>query len=1014
MDSPSRYKLSAILMLLSLISSISFVVSIPTIAQQQVQLTPVWSKDLGVLVRRIAWSPDGSRIAVGFWQTDTGSGYVYVFNGANGSLIWRSPLLGRIGYLAWSPDSSRIAVAVSYEQQVVVLNASNGSIIWTRDYSQHVLSVAWSPDGSRLAVTGDFGYIDVFDTSNWQLLWRSQNLGDWVRDVVWSPDGERIAASTSSPGKVYVFDFNTGQLVWETEDLNGWVDGIDWNKNGELIVAGVDSTYYGWFDGVYLLNANTGSVIWSTQDLNNPVMDVEFNSQGTMISASTRTGYIYLFDVQDGSIIYMDKIASITYTTSWNPSGKVLAYGGTITNGTQEIGRVFVFGLGPFSIFVVPSTGMIGGLRGSVNLYNPVTGYNATFVLGEEPRYVYVDPGEYLVRVAIQPDIGLNTTYATTIYTENMEIIDLTNLVENQTTLLGQLILEATNVYVAFSLSWDSGQYTVVVDNSSIDVWAAPGSYVADAIPVSLPGTVVGDVVGYYRDHPVSQEVSLSAGQSSLVSVGLSDFLSRLGVLVVNSPVNGSLVVEWPGGSKNFNITEGDSITIYGVPGEYILRVYGPDNILVNTTVVTLQQGSPVILSMPMPSMTTSPMYPSPTTATQETGTSTLGEQSTSTTLLGENTGYTSNISSVLMVVALASVAGVGIVLVARRLRPPSSAPPQVAVDKSDGGSQPVLLPPTLDVNIGAGVAGWAYKEKITGLREGYGCRGKEFYRVRGEVLFAPETGYARTWNCCLLGCGGWGCAYKCSNGNGENVVFKVPSNLRAVIEGGDDVPTVPSKLLEEIISRAKDLQRLNHPGIVRLLAYSTKIPLLVYEYANQGTLAWQLWHGWEPSPRDVVLVGLQIGEALRYIHSRGIVHGDVKPNNVFLSDNTAKLGDFSGIVHLLSTHNPLSRLGYTVGFRAPEQVYKELRERAKQHGVENRIDVYLLGNLLLYLLTGSTIDGENAGDPVAREGLSKVEDADLRGLLESMLREDPLERPGIEIVLDRLAKIYSRLTGSL
>ncbi|MEB3772124.1 MAG: hypothetical protein GSR82_00425, partial [Desulfurococcales archaeon] len=138
-----------------------------------------------------------------------------------------------------------------------------------------------------------------------------------------------------------------------------------------------------------------------------------------------------------------------------------------------------------------------------------------------------------------------------------------------------------------------------------------------------------------------------------------------------------------------------------------------------------------------------------------------------------------------------------------------------------------------------------------------------------------------------------------------------------------------------------------------------------------------------------------------------------VKPGNVFVnSEGRLLLGDFSGMVRLLSRTSRVSSVlprHYTVGWRAPEQVYSDLRERALNAGVENRIDVYQLGNLLLYLLTGDSVDGEEYEE--ARDATGGIEDPGLRALVEKMLSPDPLDRPSVETVLSNLATVYQKLS---
>jgi len=202
-------------------------------------------------------------------------------------------------------------------------------------------------------------------------------------------------------------------------------------------------------------------------------------------------------------------------------------------------------------------------------------------------------------------------------------------------------------------------------------------------------------------------------------------------------------------------------------------------------------------------------------------------------------------------------------------------------------------------------------------------------------------------------------------------------------------------------------LSRLKHPNILRLYGASAKVPMLVYEFGDGGSVEWQLSKGWRPSLRDALLLGVQVGDALRYIHSRGLVHGDVKPGNVFFVGGIAKVGDFSTLTRLVARTSTHSRFGYTPGFRAPEQAYSDLRRKAIELGLESRMDVYMLGNLILHVLTGESVDGEDAVRPgVVDDAVKGVEDPGLRALLRRALDPEPAKRPSSEEMVIELLKL--------
>jgi serine/threonine-protein kinase len=174
--------------------------------------------------------------------------------------------------------------------------------------------------------------------------------------------------------------------------------------------------------------------------------------------------------------------------------------------------------------------------------------------------------------------------------------------------------------------------------------------------------------------------------------------------------------------------------------------------------------------------------------------------------------------------------------------------------------------------------------------------------------------------------------------------------------------------------------------------------------------LRWQLSKGWKPSQKDILLIGVELSDALRYIHSRGLVHGDIKPGNVFIKDGVIKLGDFSSIVKTLSSISPSEILDITIGFRAPEQVYRVLGEKAKKEGYENRIDIYQLANLILYMLIRESIDGEDAIDEKrVKEKLNKVQDKELRKILAEALVHEPSKRPSSEELRKAFKTLYEK-----
>ena len=147
----------------------------------------------------------------------------------------------------------------------------------------------------------------------------------------------------------------------------------------------------------------------------------------------------------------------------------------------------------------------------------------------------------------------------------------------------------------------------------------------------------------------------------------------------------------------------------------------------------------------------------------------------------------------------------------------------------------------------------------------------------------------------------------------------------------------------------AHTMARLEHPNLVRVYDVGSVggLPYLVMELVDGGTLYdWVRQYG-EMSPKLACNAILQVAAGVRATHEAGVVHRDVKPQNVLISPtNRCKLTDF-GIA--LQDDSSLTKTGMamgTVGYMAPEQRYD-----AKS--VDHRADIYGLGATLWTLLAG-------------------------------------------------------------
>ncbi len=161
------------------------------------------------------------------------------------------------------------------------------------------------------------------------------------------------------------------------------------------------------------------------------------------------------------------------------------------------------------------------------------------------------------------------------------------------------------------------------------------------------------------------------------------------------------------------------------------------------------------------------------------------------------------------------------------------------------------------------------------------------------------------------IGSGGFGVVYEAWDGRLER-----PVAVKAIEQRGEAG--------RRVLREAQAAARLNHPGIVTLyeLGEEDGNALLVTELVEGTTLA-RLSHEGVLSDREIGEIGADLCEALDHAHSRGVVHRDIKPQNVQVTEGEprAKLMDF-GIARL-ADDSPLTAAGDVVGtlaYMSPEQ----------------------------------------------------------------------------------------------
>lgn len=189
-------------------------------------------------------------------------------------------------------------------------------------------------------------------------------------------------------------------------------------------------------------------------------------------------------------------------------------------------------------------------------------------------------------------------------------------------------------------------------------------------------------------------------------------------------------------------------------------------------------------------------------------------------------------------------------------------------------------------------------------------------------------------------------------------------------------------------------VRRLEHPNILRLVDFdlTAEKPYFVTEFCAGGSLEDNRERVLRWEAADQLKVFFEIASAAQHAHDSGIIHRDIKPDNIFLREENgpAVLGDF-GICYV-EEGSRFTLTDEAVGARffiAPEV------EDGRSDAVSQKTDVYSLGKLLYSLLTGKTFTRE-------KHRLAEYNIVNLRGdyflehvnsVLDKMIAEDVAAR---------------------
>ncbi len=244
-----------------------------------------WSRAMGLLprgvirlehrdpVHKLAFSPDGARLATAVGSGGTAAGKAQLWDVVTGQPLAVFEHAGWVVKAAFSADGRLLATA-SWDHTVVIADAKTGEELQRLTRDDAVSALSFRPDGKRLAIGEKDGTISVIDPSSGTTLVRMKHPSR-VPMLAYSADGSRLAAA-SEDKTVIVWNTDSGaELVRRKHD--GYLRGLAFSPSGPRLV-----TWNNDAGKAALLDVVTGGVLAT---LSSGAHDVAFTPDGSRIVA---------------------------------------------------------------------------------------------------------------------------------------------------------------------------------------------------------------------------------------------------------------------------------------------------------------------------------------------------------------------------------------------------------------------------------------------------------------------------------------------------------------------------------------------------------------------------------------------------------------------------------------------------------------------------------------------------------------------------------------------------------